>query len=370
VAEEEQEWPRKVSPTYLDDSTARFCGHWADKGVLCLKPAVLHVVYDWDEWFVGFSCAEHALDLGRFWLYDQAHALGSDCGMPGSEWDGEENVCRCDDAFDEEHLVSEVEVVGLPLEGLQEATGAPLARQDGELDAQDVQAQTEMTPADQQPEPAPYTLEYLLVKGTVACIRSREEAETLAARAKSIGLIAEVSYDADMDFIVSILEDVTRLSDEELDRRFNDHMQQASRLSRYGKLMSVTPWEETEWGKEQRRRRAFAKLSHRELRERLRELNKEQREFVRAKARAPYDSKSLHECEAELDRRRGKMTKFERQLFDGGDAWLDEAKAEEFANVARALGLKVEEYVEWQWGGYCVSILDDSPSPETNGPIG
>lgn len=61
--------------------------------VLCGAAGVVHV--DWGE-ATGFLCAAHRADLER-WGSLQHHKLGPCCGMPGSLWYAEPNVCAYPD---------------------------------------------------------------------------------------------------------------------------------------------------------------------------------------------------------------------------------------------------------------------------------
>lgn len=85
--------PRR--PPLLDGAIARDCGRWLVDHH-CGKPAVRHVI--WDETLEnGFVCEEHLSELDTLWTFFAAHEVGPDCGMPGSLFFVDENVCRCPD---------------------------------------------------------------------------------------------------------------------------------------------------------------------------------------------------------------------------------------------------------------------------------
>jgi hypothetical protein len=72
---------------------ARTCTRWLNDHD-CGKEAVGHVIWD-STMENGFVCAEHLKELGAIWEYLAVHLVGPDCGMPGSFFFEEENVCRC-----------------------------------------------------------------------------------------------------------------------------------------------------------------------------------------------------------------------------------------------------------------------------------
>ncbi len=90
-----------VKPPLFDEAPARVCSRWlGDRN--CGEPAVMHVIWD-DAMENGCVCAEHVPELGSRWSFLAVHHLGPDCGMPGSEFFIEENVCRCPGSLHEEH---------------------------------------------------------------------------------------------------------------------------------------------------------------------------------------------------------------------------------------------------------------------------
>ena len=92
-----------VPPPTWGSAIPRQCTRWVGDRA-CGKEPVLHVA--WHDSSAGFVCQEHSLELGTVWIYERAHTIWPDCGMPGSYWIEPDNLCRCDDQLEPalEHL--------------------------------------------------------------------------------------------------------------------------------------------------------------------------------------------------------------------------------------------------------------------------
>lgn len=83
------------TPPFFGFPANRGCSRWLGDHD-CGKDAVRHVI--WTETMEnGFVCLDHVRELGTLWAFIAAHEVGPDCGMPGSVFYIDENVCRCDD---------------------------------------------------------------------------------------------------------------------------------------------------------------------------------------------------------------------------------------------------------------------------------
>jgi hypothetical protein len=89
---------RVTTPPFFDHiCPERACSRAVDAlGHPCGKEAFLHVAWhDTPEGIEGgWVCVDHAKDL-HAWSPLQVHEPGPDCGMPGSLWFPDENICRC-----------------------------------------------------------------------------------------------------------------------------------------------------------------------------------------------------------------------------------------------------------------------------------
>lgn len=107
-----QQDTRPPAPLGGDSDRQRRCmrllGHDATGGeILCGAPAVTHVIYRWEDappggnpgdyWDHGFACAEHWADYQARWSCAAAHGVGDACGMPGSIYVHEHNLCVFDE---------------------------------------------------------------------------------------------------------------------------------------------------------------------------------------------------------------------------------------------------------------------------------
>ena len=68
---------------------ARLLGHKDGSEVLCGKPAAVHVIYEWlterkPDYEHGWACPEHWAEFQQRWSCAGHHAIGPNCGMPGS----------------------------------------------------------------------------------------------------------------------------------------------------------------------------------------------------------------------------------------------------------------------------------------------
>lgn len=65
--------------------------------VMCGQPAAFHLIWDIETMANGFCCMDHAREATEYWHSDAYHQVGVCCGMPGSCYYPEENVCRYDE---------------------------------------------------------------------------------------------------------------------------------------------------------------------------------------------------------------------------------------------------------------------------------
>lgn len=119
-----------VTPPLFDEAPQRLCTRWLGDRNCGVLP-VMHVLWDAESMENGMVCEEHVKELGSRWAFAQAHELGPDCGMPNSLWFFDENVCRCEDGFEEPELVASANVRrSLPDFATKDGSGA--GSRDGE----------------------------------------------------------------------------------------------------------------------------------------------------------------------------------------------------------------------------------------------
>lgn len=89
-------------PLGSDRTIERLCTRWVggsfggEDEVGCGKHAVAHIFWlGYGSLENSFACLEHVKDTTRESIW-KAHPMGPDCGMPGSLFFPDENVCRCD----------------------------------------------------------------------------------------------------------------------------------------------------------------------------------------------------------------------------------------------------------------------------------
>lgn len=66
--------------------------------IVCGKPAAVHIFWTptLENTYACAECSNEALSRWSWWRY---HALGPCCGMPGSLYFEDENVCRYEDGL-------------------------------------------------------------------------------------------------------------------------------------------------------------------------------------------------------------------------------------------------------------------------------
>ena len=100
-------------PELLDYAVERQCSRSVG-GVPCGRPPILHVIWEGKTFEPGFVCADHLGEIGTLWTPFAQHALGPDCGMPGSVYVPDENRCRHRDLPTAEPV--RAVVAGVPVE--------------------------------------------------------------------------------------------------------------------------------------------------------------------------------------------------------------------------------------------------------------
>lgn len=79
----------------------RQCTREMASGGVCGRSPVLHIM--WEDLGVGegvehgMACAGHVEEVRRLWKPWATHAIGDCCGMPGSTFRVEENICVFED---------------------------------------------------------------------------------------------------------------------------------------------------------------------------------------------------------------------------------------------------------------------------------
>ncbi len=85
-------------PPVLGEFTiARVCNRRINKRgepeTICGQPARFHVIWDAQTIENSYTCLDHAREATEHFGADAWHGMGSCCGMPGSWYSPEKNVC-------------------------------------------------------------------------------------------------------------------------------------------------------------------------------------------------------------------------------------------------------------------------------------
>lgn len=91
-------------PPFGQEQMQRICHRYmgADENgddIICGKEGTFHLIWDVGTMENGFCCLDHAREATERWEPDAYHRMGDSCGMPGSQYFPEENVCRYEDGL-------------------------------------------------------------------------------------------------------------------------------------------------------------------------------------------------------------------------------------------------------------------------------
>lgn len=67
--------------------------------VICGAEGKFHIIWDIETMENGYACLDHASEATERWQPDAWHPMGDCCGMPGSLYFAQENVCRYEDGL-------------------------------------------------------------------------------------------------------------------------------------------------------------------------------------------------------------------------------------------------------------------------------